>query len=397
LFTIDPDLATRTYSANAYYTPNAHRKNLILLTEAQVTRILLERAQNGNQTATGVEFVKDNQKYTVKAKREVILCAGSFQSPQVLELSGVGLNKVLSKYGIKQLIDLPVGENFQEHAWVPFVHEVDKRIETYDNCLDPDYLAGQVKAYQESKRGMLSGSFSGYAYVPLDRMMEPSALSKFTSDVESDLTLQGTETRKRQLNFLKSWFKDTKHAQLEILQFPTFYSLGPLTRKEDLSSRYQTLLLINLHPLSRGSIHIGSADPLAKPIIDAGYLRNPLDVDILVSSVRFARKLMQTAPYSDAKPTFYDPPGEIIDDDDKIRDWVRSRVEPIYHPVGTCSMLPREDGGVVNPELIVYGTNNVRVIDASILPLELSSHIQCTVYALAEKAADIIKQKYNIV
>lgn len=172
---------------------------------------------------------------------------------------------------------------------------------------------------------------------------------------------------------------------LRILQLPAFHSLGPLTRKDDPSCRYHTLLLIGLHPLSRGSVHISSSDPTAGPMLDPGYLRNPRDVDVLVNAVRFAKTLLKTAPYTESEPTFYDPPEGTIDDEEKLREFIRDRyvcacgrrtvsspapsVEGIYHPIGTCSMLPKEDGGVVDPSLLVYGTKNLRVVDASILPL----------------------------
>ncbi|KZV68632.1 GMC oxidoreductase [Peniophora sp. CONT] len=420
MFTIDPALATRTSAANAstysvysceyslltysrapqaYYSPNADRPNLQLLPDSQVTRVLLDLV-DGEYVAKGVEFFTGNKKYTVHAKREVILCCGSFQSPMVLELSGIGTSKVLGMHDIPQLIDLPVGENLQDHSWVPFVHEVDKNVETLDKLMDPnfpDFFGSQRELYDQQKRGMLSGSFSGYAYIPLNSMMEPDALSQFLHDVENDTTLAGTEGLQMQFNFLKEWFRDPNHPQLEVLQFPVFKPLNEqLVGKNDPSCRYQTLVLVDLHPLSRGSVHISSSNPTHYPRIDPGFLRNPRDVDVLMNSVRFAHKLLKTAPYNDSKPALYDPPQEIIEDDEKLRAWIRTRVGGLYHPVGTCSMLPKKYGGVVDPSLLVYGTKNLRVADASIIPLELSTHIQSSVYGIAEKAADIVKRKHGL-
>ncbi|VDC06720.1 unnamed protein product [Peniophora sp. CBMAI 1063] len=411
MFTIDPSLAVRTYSGSAYYQPNAERTNLHLLTDAHVTRVLLDQT-DGEYVAKGVEFIRDGQKYTVYAKREVILCCGSFQSPLILELSGIGLSEVLNAHGIPQLIDLPVGENLrtrlyayymsvrlthQDHGWIPFIHEVDNSTETYENLSDPHFYESQQKLYDEQRRGMLSGSFSAYAYIPLNRIMEPDMLGTFLSDVKRDTSLWGTAALQQQSNFLKKWFSDVDHPQLEVLQFPGFYSLNQSVRERmNTKRRYQTLLLMDLHPLSRGSIHISSADPAAMPNLDPGYLHNPLDVDLLMDAARFVKKLCKTAPYNEMKPMFVDPTEDTLDDDEKLRDWVRERVEPIYHPVGTCSMLPREAGGVVDPSLMVYGTKNLRVVDASILPMEMATHIQSCVYAIAEKAADIIKQKYAL-
>ncbi|KAI0316269.1 alcohol oxidase [Amylostereum chailletii] len=398
MFTIDPDSATRSYAATAYYHPNAHRNNLVLLPGAQVTRVLFEKADDGDLFAAGVAFVKSGQSYTVKAKREVILSAGAFQTPQILELSGIGERETLDKFNIEQLINLPVGENLHtnpftafDHGWVPFVHEVSKNIETYD---DPVFIDTQSKLYQKERRGILAGSFSGFLYAPLDKIMNEEDFATFQRNVQDDKTLTDTPGKQKHFDLLKKWFSDPNHAQLEMFQFPGFYSLGPLQRKEDELARYQMLAIIDLHPLSRGSVHICSSDPLAAPAIDPGYLKNPRDLDVLVHGVKFARKLLATEPYSSSQPQLFDPSAEVIDDEEALRDWCRNRVEPIYHPVGTASMLPKEDGGVVDHELRVYGTKNLRIVDASVLPLELSTHIQSTVYAIAEKAADIIKGAY---
>ena len=116
-----------------------------------------------------------------------------------------------------------------------------------------------------------------------------------------------------------------------------------------------------LHPLSRGSVHIASADPTARPDIDPAYFKNPLDLDVMVRSVRFAQKIVATPPYAAVRAVPYDPPAE-AESDAAVREWCRTRVEPLYHPIGTASMLPKADGGVVDASLKVYGTKNLRVV-----------------------------------
>lgn len=126
-------------------------------------------------------------------------------------------------------------------------------------------------------------------------------------------------------------------------------------------------MIIGLHPLSRGSVHISSADPLFPPSIDPRYFSNPADLEIMVSAVKFVRKLMRTEPYASAGCKMYDPPEKSAvsnEDlsDDEIRDWCRTRVISIFHPIGTAAMMPKEDGGVVDSSLKVYGTKNLRVV-----------------------------------
>ncbi|TFY81442.1 hypothetical protein EWM64_g2577 [Hericium alpestre] len=124
--------------------------------------------------------------------------------------------------------------------------------------------------------------------------------------------------------------------------------------------------------------------------IDPAYLKNPIDVDIVVAGLKFCRRMIATPPYSDAKCVAYDPPAS-METDEQLAEFVRAKMEPFYHPISTAAMLPRKHGGVVDPNLKVYGTKNLRVADASVIPLMLSAHIVSTVYAIAEKCADIIK------
>ncbi|VDB94081.1 unnamed protein product [Peniophora sp. CBMAI 1063] len=357
MLSVDPTSAVRSHAGNAYYQPNADRPNLQLLSGAHVTRVVLDLA-DGKYVAKGVEYLKDGQKHLVRAKREVILCCGSIQTPLVLELSGIGLSDVLNKHEISQLIDLPVGENLlpEDHPWVPFIHEVDKNTETLDDCADEAFLNKQIKLYHEQQRGILSSPCSGCAHVPLDRIASPDALAKLVRAVQDEKTAAGSETLQQQLGFVQGWFSDPRHPMLEILQLPAFHPAVALNRKSDPSCRYHTLLLINLHPLSRGSVHISSSAPTARPLLDPGFLRNPVDVDVLVHAVRFAKSLIQTESYRDSKPALYEPPEDIIEDDEKLRDFIREHIEGIYHPVGTCSMLPKKDGGVVDTSLLFLST-----------------------------------------
>ncbi|KIK53500.1 hypothetical protein GYMLUDRAFT_232744 [Collybiopsis luxurians FD-317 M1] len=389
VFSIDPVTSTRSYAATAYYAPNTTRDNLVLFSKTQATKIVFNESHGGQLVATGVEVISDGKKLTLKAEKEVILAAGSFQSPQLLELSGIGKKEILQKHGIQPLVELPVGENLQDHPWVPFMFEISNKIETLDVLGNPERLQQEVKLYQERQRGMLSSVFSAFSFLPLQSVMTGKELSSFLQRLDQDPGSTGSAFDQKKVDFIKHWIQDGKHAQIELLQIPGFFSISPNLKPKD-GSHYHTIMNGILHPLSKGSTHIVSSDPLDPPAIDPGYLKNSLDVDALVAGLRFSERIMKTAPYADAGGLHFDPSEEVLQDDKKIAEFVREKVEPFYHPVGTACMLPKEDGGVVDHNLKVYGTKNLRVVDASILPLELSQHIQATVYAIALKAADLI-------
>ncbi|TFY61040.1 hypothetical protein EVG20_g7208 [Dentipellis fragilis] len=378
-FTVDPHKMTRSYGATAHYEPNIHKPNFVVVTGAHVTRVLLQSGEDGEVVATGIEFVRGGETVTAQASLEVILSAGSFQTPQLLELSGIGGRDVLEKHGIKQVVDLPsAGENL-----------LDEDVETYECLHDAQRLAEEMKLYETEKRGMLSSMFSAFAFAPLDAVANAKEVARLQKIVDDDTSLLSHPAHAKQYPYLRKWFSDPTKAQLEIVQMPGLYAWGLV--KPEAGSHYQTFLIINLHPHSRGSVHITSSDPLVPPAIDPAYFMNPIDLDLMVNAVKFARKIATTEPFHHEGVEFFDPPEDVLNDSEVLREWCRNTTESIFHPVGSSSMLPRSDGGVVDPNLKVYGTKNLRVVDASVIPIQLSCHPQATIYGLAEKAADIIK------
>ena len=152
------------------------------------------------------------------------------------------------------------------------------------------------------------------------------------------------------------------------------------------------ILSVLHHPMSRGSVHITSSDVEVKPMWNPNFMSHPLDLELLARACQFSEQLVSTAPFSDALTGGNRWPnlrGDTLDDAKEI---VRRSTISAYHPTGSCGMRPESDGGVVNARLIVHGTTNLRVIDASIFPLEPAGNIQATVYAVAERAADMIKE-----
>ncbi|KAA1467686.1 alcohol oxidase [Dentipellis sp. KUC8613] len=386
IFTINPRNVTRSYAGTAHYETSIHKKNLVILTGAQVTRVLLEPGTDELVTATGIEFVKDGFEHIGRASREVILSAGSFQTPQLLELSGIGRRDVLHRHGVKQFIHLPgVGENLRTSS------QKKRHYSKYHTLRILVFSRSQMSYSQKEGRGMLSfGMFTAFALLSLKDTCGTEEAERIEVLLVEDKSLLARPTNRRQYPLLRKCLSDPDQAQTELVQVPGLYDWG--TVKPELGVHYHTLLAISLHPLSRGTVHIASPDPFAYPAIDSDCFKNPIDLEIMMNAVKFAVKVASTAPYYSQGQRVHDPPAEVLNDDDALREWCRNSVQTAFHPLGTAAMLPRADGGVVDPSLKVYGTRNLRVVDASVIPIQLSCHPQGTIYAIAEKAADIIKE-----
>ncbi|KAF8574747.1 GMC oxidoreductase [Ramaria rubella] len=397
---IDRRTATRSYAANAYYEPNSQRQNLSLVTGAHVIRIILERdTKEGILSAAGVEFVKDGQNYTATANREVILSAGSLQTPQLLELSGIGRKDVLSQFGIQQVVDLPgVGENLRDHIMVEAIHEIDSALETLDVMSDDLSREKQVKLYKTQQGLLASPPCICLAFIPTTSIAPGHKLKEWETAIDStinDISLNASAPTglKKQYELQKGWLSDTRYAQAEILSLPGFFS-GP-GKTASPGSHYSSMTAALMHPFSRGTVHISSRDPLAPPAIDPRYFSNPQDLDVLLHAFKFMLTLYETQPLAGLVRSRVIPTKEDTASDETMREYIKNHINPVFHPIGTASMLPREDGGVVDASLRVYGTANLRVVDCSVVPLHLSCHTQTIAYAIGEKAADMIKSSYN--
>ncbi|KDR78169.1 hypothetical protein GALMADRAFT_1304439 [Galerina marginata CBS 339.88] len=188
-----------------------------------------------------------------------------------------------------------------------------------------------------------------------------------------------------------SALRDNAVPDCQLVVMPGFFS-SKLT--PELGKRYVTPIAILNHPISRGSIHVESIDPFVHPKIDPRYIENNIDLEILLQHVKFIRSLRDVEPWKSGilREVL---PGPGCDSDDDIRGFIRNNLSTTWHTVGSCSMLPRIQGGVVDPKLKVYGTTNVRVADISIVPLHIAAHTQATAYVIGEKVADFIKINYQ--
>ncbi|KAK2751095.1 hypothetical protein FQN57_000170 [Myotisia sp. PD_48] len=383
---------TRSYAFSAYYLPVANRPNLFLLTEALVQRVILDQ-KDTQWRATGVQFTHKGIVSSIKASKEVIVSAGSIQSPQILELSGIGNPRVLDAAGIAVKVSNPnVGENLQDHFMMATVHE-----------LAPSIAADGTnvtfgKPNSSSEGDMLGATMT---YCCIEDIASPEELLKIRSKIELGKNIPDD------LRFqicARKFLPGQKLGQLEYLMVDGNWS-------QDFESvpgkSYITLLQMLQYPLSRGSIHIPPQkfDGLPSTAEDTLVI-NPryylgtgvVDVDVMQLGLKFGDKICSTKPLSDviASRAF---PAEDSDGSDVFKDYHMYSTVTDWHPVGTCAMggFEGEKKGVVDDRLRVYGVQGLRVIDASIMPLHISAHLQATVYAIAEKGASMILEDLTLI
>ncbi|KAH9211706.1 hypothetical protein DL95DRAFT_411858 [Leptodontidium sp. 2 PMI_412] len=409
LSTIDPADSTRSYSATAFFAPNTGRTNLTVLTSATVNKITFSHGtghhQNAEPTATGVQFTSRGTEYHVSARREVILCAGTYQSPQILELSGVGSPAILSKYNIPVIVDLPsVGENMQEHSEVPLSYELAAPEPTLNDLVIPGVADAELVKFYASQSGILSmriASCADLSYKQISRRhtIGDERLELFAKRSQLALDNCKNEGLKAQYKLQVASILNDEDTTAQLLFLPLGIDIAvpPGQTLIPTPGSFVTIISNHAHPFSRGTVHIASADPNAKPIIDPHYLEHEIDIQLLEDVVLFSQDLATTEPLAsklkDGGHGF--KPGYYALDKDNIEDFVRRAAQSAYHPLGSCSMMPRKLGGVVSPKLQVYGTKGLRVVDASIFPMSIRNNTQTCVYAVAEKAADIIKDDWK--
>ncbi|KAJ7090131.1 GMC oxidoreductase [Mycena epipterygia] len=384
---------TRSYAAVAYYVPVSNRSNLVVLTGAEATRIVSVKGQDGLVTATSVELSLNGQSrsVTVKPGAEVISSAGTIKTPQILELSGIGNPQILNPLGINTKVDLPgVGEGIIDQYFFGASFELNNdSIITLDDLRNPAFLAQALTEYETSKTGIMTIGVTGFSLVPLQTIVGNSnATAMINAQAKKIAAGNYSATQKEKWDVIIQGLREpTKRGYIELVAFPGFFTTASAPKE---GKKYLTFTG-NLHfPFSTGSIHITSINPSLQPAINPHYYEQDFDMQVMVSVLKFLRKLGNTGGFKDLFATEADP-GAAVQTDEEIMDYIKNHGGPEYHTVGSAAMLPREKGGVVSPEFKVYGTSNIRVVDWSILPLQISAHPMSTLYGVAEKAADIIR------
>ncbi|KAM7220113.1 hypothetical protein V8F06_004441 [Rhypophila decipiens] len=402
--TIDPATKTRSFAASAYLTPEVlERPNLVVMTDTLVSKVMFDTtSKDPEPVAIGVEVVtKDGQKKEIKAAREIILCAGALQSPQILELSGIGNREILDKYGIPVVVQNPnVGEGAQDHPIVLQSFEVADGVQSGDVLRDPAVMQALMEMYQASRAGPLGQSNISSAYTPMvnDHGVMPLEEKKmFFERHSSSLTTKSHEIQRVALE------EEKGTPAFQYILFPTQANIpeNPACLTEFLlpasEGNFISVFVALNHPFSRGSVHITATEPGRNLEWDPKFNDNSLDEEILVGGVQFVERITAagTALGKLLKQGGRRLPGTVADTSEKARDIIRQRLISLFHVSGTCAMLPRENDGVVDSRLRVYGVKGLRVVDASVFPVEPSGNIQSVVYAVAERAADLIKADMN--
>ncbi|KAE8214346.1 hypothetical protein CF327_g2248 [Tilletia walkeri] len=388
---INPANSTRSYSAVAYYLPNSARPNLKVFLNSTVTKINFSTTKDlfGSYKAKSVSFQTNGETRSLPVNREVIVSAGVVNSPQILELSGIGNPTILKAAGIKPIVDLPgVGENLQDHTYTCAAFELQDGHITLDSLRnDPAFAAEQKTLYKQnsdSSPSIYTETVPSIAYISLSTLVGAEKAASMTNDAAayvSGLKTPYNVTLKKQLEFLQKYPETI--SQMELIGIDGYFAS---TGAPEAGKNYVTFLAAQQHLFARGNIHINTSSPLSAPIIVPRYYENDYDIDISVAGTEYLRKIANATNYASyiAKEVVPGPQSDMAQ-------FVRDSASTEYHGLGTCSMLPRNQGGVVNNKLVVYGTSNVRVADASVIPLHVSAHIQATIYGVGEFAADIIR------
>lgn len=327
----------------------ASRPNLTVLTHAQVQRIVVQEGR-----ATGVELRQGKETKTVEAAQEVILSAGAFGSPHLLQLSGIGDAQDLRMHGIKTVHDLPgVGRNLQDHLDVTLGFKTSSKEPFGLSVSGGMTVLREIAKWRKNGRGMIASPFAeGAAFVKSDPAQERPDL---------------------QLHFVVALVDD--HA------------------RRIYSGHGFSCHVCVLRPKSRGDVFLLSADPSAAPGIDPRFLSAPEDLELSIKGAKLTRDILMQEPLAKyrGKEMFGVRDGMSDAEWEKI---IRKRSDTIYHPVGTCKM-GEDDMAVVGRDLKVHGLEGLRVVDASIMPTLVSGNTNAPTVMIAEKAVDMIRADHE--
>jgi choline dehydrogenase len=339
----------RDSAAAAFLKPVLGRSNLTTITHAQVEKIIIN-----DKKAVGVQYSKGAKTITSYAQREIILSAGAFHSPQLLMLSGIGEATELKKHGIECIHELKgVGKNLQDHLFYPICAKA-KTQEGINHYISPLQQLKAAWNYFVHKKGVFcSGPLEGMAFFDIDQ--------------------KGGKVN-FQLHFSPMWVGDQYGYDA--------YDLNAYPRSDGFS-----ILPTLLHPKSRGTVSLFSADPKAAPIIQPNFLEEKEDLAQLVKGGKIVFDIMEQEGLK--KHTKENGLPHNRTDDSLLIEHIKKTLETVYHPVGTCKM-GNDAMAVVDSNLTVHGIKNIRVVDASIMPKIVSGNTNAPVYMIAEKAAEMI-------
>ncbi|GAA5921451.1 hypothetical protein JCM3775_003055 [Rhodotorula graminis] len=386
---INPSNWTRSYSANGYLVN--YGTNLVVLTGHQATKIVFD-----GTTATGVEFSAGagNETFTVSASQEVVLSTGVIGSPQLLQVSGVGPSDLLEGLGITVVKDLPgVGMHLADHLSGAITLNTSFPFSGDPVEANATYAAEQLALWKAGDANSLYTSPNdAVAYINLTTLFGNDAAQTFMDELEANKTAQVQAYSTN--SAVQAGYDATYSAELRDVYPSAVGQAEILLSNTGSYGGYPGAVTVQIqaaiqHPLSRGSVKINSTSTFDKPMVDAGYLTHPGDVQVLRQAFKYARTVSQTPPFSEYVLNELSP-GDAVSTDEEWEAWIRKVVSTEYHPASSCSQMPESFGGVVDTSLRVYGISNLRIVDASIIPISLSAHATAPVYGIAERAYDLL-------
>jgi choline dehydrogenase len=342
----------RVSASTAFLRPAMRRPNLAVRTNAHATSIALE-----GKRAVGVRYSRGGRggvPLMVRARREVIVSGGAYNSPQLLQLSGIGAPALLTAHGIAVTHALPgVGEGLQDHYAPRTVARV-KNVDTINERVRGLRLLGEIARWAVTRKGVLA--------------LSPTLVYCFWHSGET-----------------------AESSDLQLTVTPASYKEGEQGRLEDEPG--MTVAAWQQRPESRGHVRIRSADPFAPPLIQTNYLAQEIDRRVLVAGMRLARRLLQSEPLA----PFYayeDFPGPGVQSDDELIAAATQRAQTTFHPGCSCRMGPAADPfAVVDEELRVHGLEGLRVVDASVMPRMISANLNAATLMIADRASDLIRNR----
>ncbi|KAK1141696.1 hypothetical protein N8T08_008794 [Aspergillus melleus] len=358
-FTLNADTMTRDSSETSFLREGLKNPKLVVYPMAMAKRILFDK----EGTASSVLAEVQGLKYALSARKEVILCAGAFGSPQLLMVSGIGPADVLKSFDIPIIADRPgVGQGMQDHVVYDLGYQVN--VETMSSLTNPAFAAKQALLFTRHAAGMLTGSNTeGLAF----EKIPPSLRASWSN-----------ETHDRLKAYPDDW------PEVEYITVPLL--AGEV--KADAGANYAALAVVLVAPESRGTVTISSADTNVAPVIDPNYFAEPSDVDLLVAGFKRVRQFFDTKAMRNIIIGDERIPGKQVSTDAQIAKFIKQSFNTIWHASCTCAMGKVTDPmAVVDAQGRVIGVHGLRVVDSSSFPLLPPGHPMSTIYALAEKIA----------
>lgn len=378
---------TRSYSPTylSIAGPNLHVR-----TNTTVSRLSICDSEDGlvaNGVYIGDEFIE--------ATQEVILSAGSVQSPQLLELSGIGQEDVITAAGIEHIHSLPgVGENLQDHLRIQTSYYLKDQYWSFDDVrVNTTLAAEQLALWRSNEKSLYDYTGSGYTYMTWDQALGTNGSAHMASLARESANLTNPVDAKKYEYLTTSL--NASVPELEVIFSDGYTGVRGVPAVANHTTRFFTLIAVVQHPFSRGSIHLNATSPSSKPVIDPNYLSKSYDLQAAKEAAKYTRRVANTPALRKFWAAEYEPSPGAVQTDADWEQFARNTTLSIFHPMGTCHMGKLEDGGVVDKDLKVHGVLGLRIVDASVIPIQPSAHIQTMVYGIAEIAAKKIAGEYR--